>query len=126
MAASITAQLEQLAQKKAKAEADLRDVEKQVYNLETSYLNDSAAHGNILRGFEGFLGPAKPQKCVSRVGGVGFDEEALLRLTLCGWERRGNRARNFKTEERLFSLSSTTSPAVRARSCAWTRRGVES
>lgn len=64
MAASITAQLEQLAQKKAKAEADLRDVEKQVYNLETSYLNDSAAHGNILRGFEGFLGPAKPQKCV--------------------------------------------------------------
>ncbi len=30
-----------------------------------------------------------------------------------GAARRTNRARNFKTEDRLFSLSSTTSPAVR-------------
>jgi chromatin modification-related protein EAF6 len=62
-AANIEAQLAQLQQRKAKLEEELRDVEKQVLNLETSYLNDSAAHGNVLRGFEGFLGPAKPQKC---------------------------------------------------------------
>lgn len=64
MAASIEAQLAQLAQRKAKLEEELRDVEKQVYSLETSYLNDSAVYGNVLRGFEAFLGPAKPQKCV--------------------------------------------------------------
>ena len=38
-------------------------MEKQVYNLETSYLNDSSTHGNVLKGFLGFLGPAKTQKC---------------------------------------------------------------
>ena len=31
----------------------------QVYNLETSYLNDSNTHGNVLKGFEGFLAQHK-------------------------------------------------------------------
>ena len=57
------AMLEALAQRKARLEDELREVEKQVYNLETSYLNDSSTHGNVLKGFEGFLGPAKTQKC---------------------------------------------------------------
>ena len=55
--------LEALAQRKARLEDELREVVKQVYNLETSYLNDSSTHGNVLKGFEGFLGPAKTQKC---------------------------------------------------------------
>lgn len=58
------AMLEALAQRKSRLEDELREVEKQVYNLETSYLNDSSTHGNVLKGFEGFLGPAKTQKCV--------------------------------------------------------------
>jgi chromatin modification-related protein EAF6 len=59
------AMLEALAQRKARLEDELREVEKQVYNLETSYLNDSSTHGNVLKGFEGFLGPAKTQKCAA-------------------------------------------------------------
>lgn len=35
----------------------------QVYNLETSYLNDSTTHGNVLKGFEGALGQHKPSSC---------------------------------------------------------------
>jgi len=65
MASSASVQLEALAQRKYRLEEELREVEKQLYHLETSYLNDSSAHGNVLRGFEGFLGPAKPQKCVA-------------------------------------------------------------
>ncbi len=82
MASSVAAQLEALAQRKARLEEELRDVEKQVYHLETSYLNDSSAHGNALRGFEGFLGPAKVQKCVPwREGRARAPQSARLVLT---------------------------------------------
>jgi chromatin modification-related protein EAF6 len=57
-----------------------------VYDLETSYLNDSSQHGNVLKGFEGFLSQTK-------------------NTTL-------KKARNFKPEDRMFSLSSATSPVV--------------
>jgi chromatin modification-related protein EAF6 len=120
MAAPASAQgmLEALAQRKARLEEELREVEKQVYNLETSYLNDSSTHGNVLKGFEGFLGPAKTQKCVrGSLGGRVLTRrasvQALHGALTRGAARRTNRARNFKTEDRLFSLSSTTSPAVR-------------
>lgn len=104
--ASAPQTLDQLAQRKARLEEELAEVERQVYNLETSYLNDSSAHGNVLRGFEGFLGAAKVQKCVRATVAA-----AALALTP---PPRTNRSRNFKTEERLFSLSSVSSPAVRS------------
>ena len=77
---SASAMLEALAQRKARLEDELRDVEKQVYHLETSYLNDSSTHGNVLKGFEGFLGPAKTQKCAARQKG-GLLRSACERLT---------------------------------------------
>ncbi|KAK3285654.1 hypothetical protein CYMTET_6743 [Cymbomonas tetramitiformis] len=82
----MTSQLQQLAQKKERLEDELRHVEKQVYDLETSYLNDSSQHGNVLKGFEGFLAPSKTNTM--------------------------KKSRNFKTEDRLFSLSSLSSPAA--------------
>jgi hypothetical protein len=76
--------LEALAQRKARLEDELREVEKQVYNLETSYLNDSSTHGNVLKGFEGFLGPAKTQKCGGVLRGVcACDVRALTFGVLC-------------------------------------------
>ena len=59
---------------------------RQVYDLETSYLNDSSQHGNVLKGFEGFLSQTK--------------------------NTTQKKARNFKPEDRMFSLSSATSPVV--------------
>ena len=79
--------LEALAQRKARLEEELADVEKQVYNLETSYLNDSSTHGNVLKGFEGFLGPAKQQKCAGGEGRGG--ERAEAREAREGFERLG-------------------------------------
>mmetsp|Transcript_19676 Transcript_19676/g.37520 ORF Transcript_19676/g.37520 Transcript_19676/m.37520 type:complete len:119 (-) Transcript_19676:255-611(-) len=80
------ATLQQMLIKRDRIEEELRMVEKQVYDLETSYLNDSSQYGNVMKGFEGYLAPTKTQNL--------------------------KRTRNFKTEDRLFSLSSTTSPVA--------------
>lgn len=81
--------LSQLVARKDMLEDELRNVEKQVYDLETSYLHDSAQSGNVLKGFEGFLTSSK--------GGHNL-----------------KRPKKFQSEDRLFSLSSVTSPASRA------------
>jgi len=78
--------LQHLEQKKQRLEDELRMVEKQVYDLETSYLNDSNQNGNVLKGFEGYLAPTKTQNM--------------------------KKGRSFKIEDRMFSLSSTTSQAA--------------
>ncbi|KAK2989494.1 hypothetical protein RJ640_019593 [Escallonia rubra] len=73
--------------KRAKLHEELRNIEKQVYDMETMYLQDPSQCGNVLKGFEGFLSSTK--------------SSTLLK-----------RSRKFQPEDRLFSLSSATSPAV--------------
>ncbi|KAI3990160.1 hypothetical protein MKX01_029138 [Papaver californicum] len=79
--------LTSLMSKRAKLQEELRSIEKQVYELETSYLQDSSQGGNVLKGFEGFLSSTKSTTNLKR-------------------------SRKFQPEDRLFSLSSVTSPAV--------------
>ena len=76
-----------LQQRKERLDEELKQVEKQVYDLETTYLNDSSQYGNVLKGFEGFLSQTK--------------------------NTSQKKARNFKPEDRLFSLSSTSSHTAR-------------
>ncbi|XP_048138727.1 chromatin modification-related protein MEAF6 isoform X3 [Rhodamnia argentea] len=82
-----SAMLSSLLAKRAKLHEELRNIEKQVYEMETSYLQDPSQCGNVLKGFEGFLSTSK--------------STALLK-----------RSRKFQPEDRLFSLSSVTSPAA--------------
>ncbi|MQL92369.1 hypothetical protein Taro_024991 [Colocasia esculenta] len=82
-----SALLTALLSKRDKLQEDLRNIEKQVYDLETSYLQDSNQCGNVLKGFEGFLSSSKSTANLKR-------------------------SRKFQPEDRLFSLSSVTSPAV--------------
>ncbi|KAL4271203.1 hypothetical protein GQ457_13G025970 [Hibiscus cannabinus] len=79
--------LSSLMTKRGKLQDDLRNIEKQVYELETNYLQDSSHFGQVLKGFEGFLSSSK--------------NTANLK-----------RSRKFLPEDRLFSLSSVTSPAA--------------
>ncbi|XP_057427379.1 uncharacterized protein LOC130720711 isoform X1 [Lotus japonicus] len=81
-----SAMLATLLSKRHKLHEELRNIEKQVYDMETSYLQDPGQCGNVLKGFEGFLSSSK--------------NTALLK-----------RSRKFQPEDRLFSLSSVTSPA---------------
>ncbi|KAK9280889.1 hypothetical protein L1049_003780 [Liquidambar formosana] len=82
-----SAMLASLLIRRAKLHEELRNIEKQVYELETSYLQDPSQCGNVLKGFEGFLSSSK--------------NTTLLK-----------RSRKFQPEDRLFSLSSVTSPAA--------------
>nr|DAD36773.1 TPA_asm: hypothetical protein HUJ06_007414 [Nelumbo nucifera] len=82
-----SAMLASLMSKREKLQEELRNIEKQVYELETSYLHDSNQCGNVLKGFEGFLASSKSTTNLKR-------------------------SRKFQAEDRLFSLSSVTSPAV--------------
>ena len=66
-----------LQQRKERLDEELKQVEKQVYDLETTYLNESSQYGNVLKGFEGFLSQTK--------------------------NTSQKKARNFKPEDRLFS-----------------------
>ena len=75
-----------LQQRKDRLDEELKQVEKQVYDLETTYLNDSSQYGNVLKGFESVLSQTK--------------------------NTSQKKARNFKAEDRMFSLSSTSSPVV--------------
>ncbi|XWS13847.1 hypothetical protein CRYUN_Cryun36dG0073900 [Craigia yunnanensis] len=79
--------LASLMTKREKLQDELRNIEKQVYELETNYLQDSNHFGHVLKGFEGFLSSSK--------------NTANLK-----------RSRKFQPEDRLFSLSSVTSPAA--------------
>ncbi|VFR01526.1 unnamed protein product [Cuscuta campestris] len=81
------AALSSILNKRQKLQDELRKVEKQVYELETSYLQESGTFGNALRGFEGFLSSSNKNSNLKR-------------------------SRKFQLEDGLFSLSSVTSTAA--------------
>uniref|UniRef100_J3LGA4 Chromatin modification-related protein MEAF6 n=1 Tax=Oryza brachyantha TaxID=4533 RepID=J3LGA4_ORYBR len=86
-AANPTAMLSALMSKRAKLQEELRSIERQVYEMETTYLQESNQFGSVLKGFESFLSSSKNTSNLKR-------------------------SRKFQADERLFSLSSVTSPAV--------------
>ncbi|KAK6161305.1 hypothetical protein DH2020_004686 [Rehmannia glutinosa] len=79
--------LSSLLNKREKLQNELRSVEKQVYELETSYLQETNTFGNAMKGFDGFLSSSKNTTNIKR-------------------------SRKFQLEDRVFSLSSATSPAA--------------
>jgi hypothetical protein len=74
----------QHAKRRKELRNELSLIEKQIYDLETNYLEETKGFGNIFVGWNGYLASEKP---------------------------KGKKA--VSTEERLFSLSSLSSPASR-------------
>jgi chromatin modification-related protein EAF6 len=68
---------------------ELALIEKQIFDLETTYLEETKEVGNIFTGWGAYLAPDKVPK-----------KKAI------------------SSDERLFSLSSTTSPAIRPKDSA--------
>ncbi|XP_038713198.1 chromatin modification-related protein MEAF6-like isoform X4 [Tripterygium wilfordii] len=95
--------LSSLLSKRTKLQDELRSIEKQVYDMETSYLQDPSQYGNVLKGFEGFLSSSKN----TALYGVAMKTLHILLFHLINLKR----SRKFQPEDRLFSLSSVTSPA---------------
>ena len=63
---------------------ELTQIEKQIYDLETTYINETRDFGNVFSGWNNYLG---------------YDKTT--------------RKRNITNDERLFSLSSSSSPVTR-------------
>lgn len=76
-------ELDELLTRKSMVEAEIAAIERQIYELEGSYLEDTNVNGNIVRGFEGYLN----------------------RNTIPAAEKRRQR---LKESDRIFSLSSNT------------------
>ena len=73
-----------ILEKKQLLEEDLRRVEKQIYELEGEYLQETVKDGNILRGWDSYLGKQASSGAIRRIN-------------------------RFREADRLFSASSLTS-----------------
>ena len=96
----------ELLNRKNQLELSLQQTEKQIYDLETAYLSNEhgATNGSILKGFEVALSQNKTHAQVAGGGGGNEGGGGTKKKT-------GSAAhKNTKPEERLFSLSSKTSP----------------
>ena len=86
-----------LASKKASIEAEISRVERQIFDLEGTYLRDTASTGNVLVGWQGFKDRLEAQ----RKGKTGYE----------GSKHASSNKVKVAASDRLFSLSSVTSPA---------------
>ncbi|KNE63493.1 hypothetical protein AMAG_08615 [Allomyces macrogynus ATCC 38327] len=93
----LEAQLIELIAQKQKAERNLVDLEFRLYQLEGNYLEETAAGGNIVRGFDGYTGSGARSAITSTPGGG---------LGGSGSQKRA-RAPVADTD-RIFSMSSST------------------
>ncbi|KAM7254287.1 hypothetical protein ACFE04_031969 [Oxalis oulophora] len=104
-----SAMLNSVLAKRAKLQEELRTIETQVYDMETSYLQDPTQCGNVLKGYEGFLSSSKNTALYANLTPLFISCLHLQDLSaLANWKR----SRKFQHEDRLFSLSSVTSPAA--------------
>ncbi|XP_034685356.1 chromatin modification-related protein MEAF6 isoform X2 [Vitis riparia] len=73
-----TAMLASLVSKRERLQDELRVIEKQVYEMETNYLQDSSHFGNVLKGFEGFLSSSKNTTKLKNLELDGMMEDLIL------------------------------------------------
>mmetsp|Transcript_54400 Transcript_54400/g.127185 ORF Transcript_54400/g.127185 Transcript_54400/m.127185 type:complete len:141 (-) Transcript_54400:50-472(-) len=77
--------LQALVAQKAVLEKELTEIEKDIFDLEGAYLEDTQAWGNILKGWDGYF-------------------QSLAQ------QRSGQRTVKVKNSDRIFSRSSVTAP----------------
>jgi hypothetical protein len=94
-AAQIAAAVKEMQERKNQLDREVGALENQIFNLEGSYLEDTWAAGNAVRGFEQFSHSG-------RVAPKGATNAAFYSMN------GGARKQKFKDTERIFSHSSAT------------------
>ena len=115
-----------LLHRKEQLEQDLRNVEKQIYDLEGSYLEETGNYGNILQVCERFDRKPKAHACKTTGKRIYHYHSSKIcaRVYVCsqGWsgfmaihpKNYQSAPKRVKESDRAFSLSSVTSPQVQA------------
>jgi hypothetical protein len=83
--------IDQLRARKEQLEEDLRAIEKQIYDLEEHYIDETYSYGNVIRGWDNFLTARVPRASV-----------AIRESTQQSKSRR--------QPDRIFSQSSVSAP----------------
>uniref|UniRef100_A0A915M4P2 Chromatin modification-related protein MEAF6 n=3 Tax=Meloidogyne TaxID=189290 RepID=A0A915M4P2_MELJA len=93
-------EMSELIRRRSEVLQKLSNLEKQIYNFETTYLEESSENGNIIKGFNKLLESAV----------AGISSGAALNLVSGHSKGRRPPKRHFEETDRFFSLSSVTSP----------------
>ncbi|KAF7639928.1 hypothetical protein Mgra_00000367 [Meloidogyne graminicola] len=93
-------EMSELIKRRSEVLQKLSNLEKQIYNFETTYLEESSENGNIIKGFNKLL-----ESAIS-----GISSGAALNLVSGHSKGRRPPKRHFDEADRFFSLSSVTSP----------------
>ncbi|KAL7078643.1 hypothetical protein ACQ4LE_002088 [Meloidogyne hapla] len=93
-------EMSELVRRRSEVLQKLTNLEKQIYNFETTYLEESSENGNIIKGFNKLL-----ESAIS-----GISSGAALNLVSGHSKGRRPPKRHFEETDRFFSLSSVTSP----------------
>ena len=93
MANLVAAGASAILEKKQLLEEDLRRIEKQIYDLEGEYLQETVKDGNILRGWDSYHGKQASSGAIRRIN-------------------------RFREADRMFSASSVTSHVTSAAASA--------
>jgi len=83
--------MENIRKMKAEVAYSLQQVEQQLYEFEQKYLESTGGYGNIVKGWDGYI-DSKPKNNM----------------------QQAKRERRIKASERIFSITSATSPVPQA------------
>jgi len=102
----------ELLNRKNQLENSLQQTEKQLYDLETAYLSNEhgGSNGSILKGCEVALSQNKTHAQVAAGGAHHRENQLDGGGNVTNKKSGSNASKNTKPEDRLFSLSSKTSP----------------
>ena len=92
-----------LAERKQVLEDELARTERHIYELEGEYLQETVKDGNILRGWEGYLGTQASSGAIRRINRFReadrlFSGSSATAPPATGFERKGNAAEKLKRD----------------------------